>query len=91
MTAGETQVNLKKLMNHLHSRGIRTLMLEGGGTLIRSMLESRLVDEIYLTIAPVILGDGIRWINGGVGRKTELGYRGCRRLGDQILLHYAIK
>ena len=47
------------LLQHLATRGIRTLMLEGGSRLIASMLRARCVDRIAVTIAPKILGHGI--------------------------------
>lgn len=36
--------------------GVRSLVCEGGGTLMRTLLEEDLVDEIHTTIAPVIFG-----------------------------------
>lgn len=47
------------LLHHIATRGIRTLMLEGGSRLIASMLRARCVDRIAVTIAPKILGQGI--------------------------------
>jgi riboflavin-specific deaminase-like protein len=36
--------------------GVRTLLLEGGPTLLAAMLEVGLVDELFLTIAPLLVG-----------------------------------
>ena len=47
------------LLHQLASRGVRTLMLEGGSRLIASMLRARCVDRIAVTIAPKFLGQGI--------------------------------
>jgi riboflavin-specific deaminase-like protein len=38
--------------------GVRTLLLEGGPTLLGVMLEAGLVDELFLTRAPLIVGGG---------------------------------
>jgi len=35
---------------------IRSAVCEGGGTLLRSLAEADLVDEIFLTLAPIIFG-----------------------------------
>jgi len=42
----------------LRRRGIRRLLIEGGGALIASLLEAGVVDEVRVTIAPRILGNG---------------------------------
>jgi riboflavin biosynthesis pyrimidine reductase len=38
--------------------GVRTVLLEGGPTLLGAMLEAGLVDELFLTIAPLLAGGG---------------------------------
>src|SRR5215470_1821073 len=42
----------------------RNIWLVGGAMLCQRFLELRLVDEIRLTIAPVLLGDGVRLFGG---------------------------
>ena len=36
--------------------GVKQLVCEGGPTLFKSLLNADLVDELYITIAPVIFG-----------------------------------
>ncbi|MHA1974683.1 MAG: RibD family protein [Candidatus Hodarchaeales archaeon] len=48
---------LKSLKNQYH---IDKLMLEGGGTLNSEMLKIGCIDEIHLSIAPIIFGSGIK-------------------------------
>lgn len=55
----ESAFAMQPLMHTLASRGIRTLMLEGGSRLIASMLRARCVDRVAITIAPKLLGQGI--------------------------------
>ncbi len=50
------KVDLEILMEKLYERGIRNLLLEGGGNLNWGMLSKGLVDEIRIAIAPVIVG-----------------------------------
>ena len=89
--AGGDLVDLRKLMKALYGRNIRSILLEGGGTLNRSMLSEGLVDEISLTFAPMLLGYGIRWINGTLARKIELEYVGCTILDSQVVVQYLVK
>jgi riboflavin biosynthesis pyrimidine reductase len=50
---------MQPLLHTLATRGVRTLMLEGGSRLIASMLRARCVDRVAITIAPKLLGQGI--------------------------------
>ena len=40
----------------------RDIIVIGGGNLITSLLNNGLLDELYLYIVPVLLGDGIRFL-----------------------------
>ena len=52
--------NLKKLVDEKLAPRYRNIWLVGGATLCQHFLELGLVDEIRLTIAPVLLGQGLR-------------------------------
>ena len=47
-------IDLSFVMQTLYDHGIRRLMVEGGGTLIASMLKNKYVDELITYIAPII-------------------------------------
>ena len=44
------------LVAELAARGLRQILVEGGGTVNALFFEAGLVDEIYLTLCPVVLG-----------------------------------
>lgn len=50
------RVNLKILMKKLGQMGVDSVLLEGGGTLNYSALESGIVDKVNFFIAPKIIG-----------------------------------
>jgi GTP cyclohydrolase II len=50
------KVDLVHLLHQLGRRGIRSVMVEGGGEVITSFLQSRLADHLVLTIAPRFVG-----------------------------------
>lgn len=51
------EVNLPRMLRTLREEyNVRTLLCEGGPTLFRSLLEAGVVDELYLTVAPVLFG-----------------------------------
>jgi GTP cyclohydrolase II len=82
-------VDLAALLDHLGSRGINSLMVEGGAQIITSFFASRLVDQVVLTIAPLLVG-GLR-VMDRLGysprrrfpRLTNLSYQ---QLGDDLVL-----
>jgi dihydrofolate reductase len=47
--------------------GGKNVAVAGGGTLVRQILAAGLLDELELHIAPVLLGDGMRLLDGGFG------------------------
>ncbi len=60
--------DLKVLVESELAPRYRNIWLVGGAMLSQRFLELGLVDEIRLTIAPVLLGEGLRLFNG---RSTE--------------------
>jgi 2,5-diamino-6-(ribosylamino)-4(3H)-pyrimidinone 5'-phosphate reductase len=69
---GEKQVDLLDLLEVLHGKGVRRLMVEGGATLNWSLIKAGLVDELYVYIGAMIIGgkdaptlmDGIGFTSG---------------------------
>jgi 5-amino-6-(5-phosphoribosylamino)uracil reductase len=76
-------------------RGVRRLMVEGGGTLLTQFLAEDLVDELHLVIAPFFVGEAraprvvaparFPWT---AARRAELA--DTRQIGDVVLLRYAL-
>ncbi|WP_062073126.1 bifunctional diaminohydroxyphosphoribosylaminopyrimidine deaminase/5-amino-6-(5-phosphoribosylamino)uracil reductase RibD [Demequina sediminicola] len=56
----------------LHSREIRTVIVEGGPTVLSAFIAAGVVDEVHAYIAPAILGDGPTAVSG-VGITTMSG------------------
>jgi len=53
----EKNVPLREVLHDLQMRhGVRTLVCEGGPTLVKSLLADDLVDEMFVTIAPILFG-----------------------------------
>jgi dihydrofolate reductase len=51
--------SLAAFVKKLKSRPGKDIYLGGGGELCRSFLQKDLVDELYIGVAPILLGDGI--------------------------------
>lgn len=50
------RVDLPNLLSQVGKKGISSIMVEGGSQVITSFLESRLVDQMIITIAPRLVG-----------------------------------
>jgi GTP cyclohydrolase II len=82
-------VDLAALLEHLGAIGINSLMVEGGAQIITSFLTSRLVDQVVLTIAPLLVG-GLRVVDhpGLAFRRRFLRLKNLsyQQLGDDLVL-----
>ncbi|WP_322778226.1 RibD family protein [Frankia sp. Cas4] len=88
-------LDLTVVLADLAARGVRRLMVEGGGTVHTRFLTAGLADEIHLVIAPFFVGDPAapRFVGNGTfphhpGHRMELAE--VRRIGDVVLLSYLL-
>jgi riboflavin biosynthesis pyrimidine reductase len=65
IVAGEETVGLKAAVGALAERGYRHMLAEGGPHLLAQLLEARLLDELCLTIGPLMAGPGASRIVAG--------------------------
>ncbi|GHI00320.1 dihydrofolate reductase family protein [Neobacillus kokaensis] len=68
----------------------KNIWIVGGGDLLYTFLKEKLVDELYLTIAPTIIGDGIPLFKEG-DYQLELSLKGTRTFNQFVELHYIVK
>ncbi len=92
---GGDPVDLGAVLADLYGRGVRRLMVEGGGSVHTQLLTAGLADELHLVIAPIFVGDSRapRFVGDGhfpwcVSRRAELAQ--VRQIGDVVLLRYAL-
>lgn len=50
------RVDVSLLLQELHARGIRRLLIEGGGSTNFEFIKHKLVDELRIAIAPIVVG-----------------------------------
>jgi len=61
--------DLSTLLKEKLAPRYRNIWLVGGAILSQRFLELGLVDEIRLTVAPVLLGDGLRLFDGSLSEQ----------------------
>ena len=84
--AGELELRSGPLEDELHAlaaEGVQSLLLEGGPTIATAFLAAGLVDKLVLFVAPVVAGEGPRFV-GDVTAEVK-GMR-AQRVGDDVLL-----
>lgn len=57
--------NLKELVTDLKNRTGKNIFVDGGAEIVNQLLKDNLIDEIYISILPVILGGGVRLFHEG--------------------------
>jgi riboflavin-specific deaminase-like protein len=85
--------SIAALLDDLGQRGVRKIMVEGGGTVHTQFLAAGLADEIQLAVAPFFVGDpsAPRFVNpaafpDGPGRRMVLAE--VQAVGDVAVLRY---
>ena len=88
-------VRMRWLCEDLHARGVRRLMVEGGGTVLTQFLTEDLADELHLVVAPLFVGDSRarRLIDDGRfpwNADSRARLIDTRAIGNVVLLRYAL-
>ncbi|MGV9531321.1 dihydrofolate reductase family protein [Streptomyces cellulosae] len=81
----------RRLLEHLHDvRGVRRLMVEGGGRIHTQLMTEGLADELQLVLAPLFVGDpdAPRLFGPGVYQGGRLRLLETRPIGDVVLMRY---
>ena len=89
------EVSMRRVCEDLGDRGVRRLMVEGGGTVHTQLLTDDLADELQLVVAPFFVGDSgaCRFVGDGAypwnpDRRATLAE--ARQNGAVVLLRYAL-
>jgi diaminohydroxyphosphoribosylaminopyrimidine deaminase/5-amino-6-(5-phosphoribosylamino)uracil reductase len=91
LPASEGSVDIVELLKFLGKREIITVLVEGGGKLLGSLFDHRLVDKVLAFISPVIIGGREAVSVGGDGidniaKALRLSRVGIKSFGDDILV-----
>ncbi len=92
LPAGKAGIDLSALLEHLGKNQLSSLLIEGGGHVSGSFIDSGHADEFYFFYAPKILGDprGVSMLSGGARPRMAdcLKVHGIhtKKLGEDLLL-----
>ncbi len=94
IVSGENSVNIGLLLKKLSDKKIKTILVEGGGTVNWEFIKQNLFDELIVTISPFLIGghDAISFVQGQGFRKISnspnLHLKLIKRLDNHLVLHY---
>lgn len=95
---GEGRVDLRKLSIFLHKNGYNVADVEGGSHLVASLVAEKLLDEIFLTIAPKVYGSrekiSMTMIEGQLfdpAKIPQFTLISVKKHGDEVFLRYRKK
>ena len=90
-------LDLTIILARLYEKGIRQLLVEGGGRVIWSFISQHLIDRLYVYLAPVIIGgQGTPVFADGKGKTVfdeniGLTLMDVKQVGEGLLLEYIPK
>ena len=89
------EVSMAEVLDDLGARGVRRLMVEGGGHVHTQVLVDELADELQLVVAPFFVGEARapRFVEAGRfpwDAKHRATLAETRQIGDVVLLRYAL-
>jgi len=91
---GNNTVSIKKLLVVLKKKGIKNILVEGGGATNWAFVKENLVDEAIITITPYLVGgiaattlvdgDGFSTIT----KSIRLKLKNVKKMKNEVVLHY---
>jgi riboflavin biosynthesis pyrimidine reductase len=86
-------LTMPAILEHLwRERGARAILCEGGPTLLRELVAADCVDDLLLTVAPLLVaGEAAPALSGAeLDPPVGLALREIHRAGDHLFLHYTL-
>jgi riboflavin biosynthesis pyrimidine reductase len=82
------ELELTAVLADLRARGIERLLCEGGPTVNRALLDAGLLDELFLTLSPVVSGAGPPIVADGPSAPLSL--RSVATADGDLYLRYSV-
>lgn len=78
------------LIKRLEQEGCQSVMINGGASIYSQFLQAGLIDTLYLTVEPIIFGEGIKLFSDQVEASLQL--KKVDRIGQNtLLLEYEVQ
>jgi riboflavin biosynthesis pyrimidine reductase len=95
VAGGPEGLLMDEVLRLLRSLGVVSLLVEGGGRVITSMLRAGAVDRVVVSVSPTVIGAGVDSVGSlGVSRVSEgvrLVNRAVYLAGEDVLLGFDVE
>jgi GTP cyclohydrolase II len=81
------RVDLRKKLANKNNKGVKNVMVEGGGEVISSFLSESLVDRVIITVTPRLI-DGYR---PSLVTTSDIAIQGSEEYGEDLVLWGSVK
>jgi len=94
IVCGNDTVSIKKLLGILKKKGIKNILVEGGGTANWAFVKENLVDEAIITITPYLVGGmtSTTLVDGDgfstIAKSIRLKLKSVSKMKNEVILHY---
>ena len=94
IVCGNDTVSIKKLLGILKKKGIKNILVEGGGTANWAFVKENLVDEAIITITPYLVGGmtATTLVDGdgfsAIAKSIRLKLKNVSKMKNEVTLHY---
>ena len=95
IVCGNYMVNIKKLLGILKKKGIKNILVEGGGIANWAFVKENQVDEAIITITPYLVGGmtATTLVDGDgfstIAKSIRLKLKSVSKMKNEVTLHYA--
>lgn len=92
---GSNSINIKLLLKKLSNKKIKSVLVEGGGTVNWEFIKYDLFDELIITLSPFLIGgkNAVSLIDGNgfkkISNSPNLRLKSIKRLKNHLVLNYA--
>lgn len=86
-------ITMRAVLDALRRRGVHGVLCEGGPSLLRRLVAEGLLDDLCLTVSPLLVaGEAASILEGdALPEPARLTLRDVHRAGDHLFLHYGLR
>jgi len=94
IVCGKHTVDVKKLLGILKKKGIKNILVEGGGITNWAFMKENLVDEAIITVTPYLVGGitATTLVDGDgfstIAKSIRLKLKNVTKIKNEVILHY---
>jgi len=94
IVCGNDTVSIKNLLGTLKKKGIKNILVEGGGITNWAFVKENLIDEAIITVTPYLVGGitATTLVDGDgfstIAKSIRLKLKNVTKIKNEVILHY---